>query len=291
MNRLLPALVLGSLLLASATAQAGIATYDDFNPYVIRNNVGQTATIVPNDLAQTFTVTALNSGKVAMGTSAINGAKVSDFLSLSFRNSREVGPGQITYMNFWVTDGNANHYALISVNSITGTTQDDYPVYQRATSTGIDAAYFNSLAVRVYPTSYTDVAWLYPGAVRMSKGGGWPQSLWKSGTALIDPVLLSDLGNLYFGSPFTSTTTPGVAGNSQWPSVGTGDPQTPDSFYLVCGDTSGSVTAPGYTLSDITLEWASAAAVPEPSSLALCSVSLLGLVGLGLGRMRKRAAA
>ena len=173
-----------------------------------------------------------------------------------------------------MTDGTPGHYALVGVDVVSGLGQDDFPVYtQMISAGGMDASYFDNLGVRVYATNTSDLNWLYPGAVEKSKGGGWSQSLWKSGNVnTSDPIRVSDLGNLYFGSPFTSTTVPGVAGNSQWSYVGTGDPQMPQSFILMCGDTSANVENKNYTLSNIALQ-----SVPEPGTLML-----LGMGGLGL---------
>jgi hypothetical protein len=270
------------VILASAgLAQADvIATYPDFNGYKIRNGTSgaYTTGVTSDNGTETFTVTAVGGGKVAIGTSAINGLKVSDFVNFKFSNSATVtAAGQIVYPNFWVTDGNANHYALVAVHSLSGQTQDDLPVYnQMVASGGMDESYLDNLGVRVYATNAGDLDWLYSGAARMAKFGGWAQSLWKSSsTTTFDPVRVSDLGDLYFGSPFTSATAtvPGINANPAWSYVGTGDPQTPDTFYLMCGDTSGSVQNYNYTLGNIELQ-----CVPEPGTLALLLSAGLGLL-------------
>jgi hypothetical protein len=270
------------MIALAGTAQAQIATYSDFAGYAIRPGTSgsSTTSVASNNTNQTFDVTAVGGGKVAIGTSAMNGLKVSDFVNFKFSNSVSVtAAGQIVYPNFWVTDGTANHYALVSVNTINGQTQDDFPVYtQMISSGGMSESYFDNLAVRVYATNAADLSWLYPNSVRMAKFGGWTQSLWKSSsTSTIDPVKVSDIGNLYFGSPFLSATVPGIAGNPAWSYVGTGDPQMPQSFYLMCGDTSGSVQNFGYTLSNLGLQY-----VPEPATMCL-----LGLGALGLLRKRR----
>jgi hypothetical protein len=297
MSRSLTALLSVIVMLASAGfAQATIATYDDFTGYLIRTGTSSTSAVTRNNTAETFSITAVDNGKVAIGTSAINGAKVSDFANLKFTNSATVtSASQIVYPNFWVTD-KAGHYALIAVNIATKVgaivTQDDVPVYGAMTSAGgMVASYFEDLAIRAYATNASDLNWLYSGAKRVKKFSGWDQSLWKSAdTSVFDPVRISDLGNLYFGSPFTTTTVPGVAGNSQWTYVGTGDPQTPNSLYLMCGDTSGSVQNYNYTLGDIALEWGSSNetndTTPEPASLAVWS--LLAMAGIGLRRRTRK---
>jgi hypothetical protein len=278
MKRSIMVLVCAAVLAASAGVALAdtIATYSDFTGYKIRNGTsGSYTTAVSSDnTAETFNVTAVSGGKIAIGTSALNGKKLSDFVNFKLSNSFNVtAAGQIVYPNFWVTDGTAGHYALVAVNTVVGQTQDDLPVYnQMVSANGMDASFFDNLAVRVYATNTGDLNWLFPGCVQMSKSGSWAQSLWKTAGSTIDPVRISDIENLYFGSPFTSATVPGISPNSAWSYAGTGDPQTPDTFFLMCGDTSSSVQNKNYTLSNIRLQ-----AVPEPGTLAL-----LGMAGFGL---------
>lgn len=270
------------IMVMAGMLSADVATYPDFSAYVIRNGTsgGYTTSAVSDDTAETFTVTAVGGGKVAIGTSAVNGLNVSDFLSFSFSNSVSgVSGGKIVYPNFWVTD-NSGNYAFVAMHSVAGGVQIDDPVYNAMVSEGgMTKSFFDSLGVRVYATNTSNLDWLYSGCSQMSKSGGWTQSLWKSDvSSIFDPVTIGDLGNLYFGSPFTSTTVPGISGNTEWIYAGTGDPQMPHTFYLMCGDTSGSVENFNYVLSDIELAF-----VPEPATLAI-----LGLGGLSLLRRRRK---
>jgi hypothetical protein len=263
----------------AGVAQAEIATYSDFAGYAIRNgtNGSYTTGVAADNVNEAFNVTAVGGGKVAIATSSLNGLTLSDFVSFKFSNSFSVvSAGQIVYPNFWVTDGNPAHYALVAVNEVNGQTQDDFPVYTKMTSAGgMDASYFQGLGVRVYATNTGDLDWLYPGAVRTAKFNGWTQALWKSAsTGVSDPVRISDLLGLHFGSPFASATVPGIAGNPTWSYVGTGDPQMPQTFVLMCGDTSGSVQSYAYTLSGIQLQL-----VPEPGTLVLLAVAAMALLG------------
>jgi hypothetical protein len=275
-----------AMMALAGIARADIATYSDFTAYAIRGGTSgiYTTGVTSDNTNQTFTETAVGSGKVAIATAALNGKKVSDFVSFKFSNSVSVATaGGIVYPNFWVTDGTPSHYALVGVDVVNGLGQDDFPVYTQMVSTGgMDASYFDNLGVRVYATNTGDLNWLYPGAVAMKKGGGWTQSLWKSSSATTsDPVRVSDLADLFFGSPFTSTTVPGIAGNSQWSYVGTGDPQMPQAFVLMCGDTSASVQNKNYTLSNLQLS-----SVPEPGTLVLLGMSGLGLLAYAWRRRR-----
>lgn len=270
---------------------ASVATYSDFDASVIRNGTsgGFTTSATSDNVAQTFTITAVGGGKVAIATSVSNGYKLSDFVSFEFSNSVEVTTaGGIVYPNMWVTDG-SGHYALLAVHYCNTTTgyQDDLPVYTHTVSVGMDETYLDSLAVRVYATDTSNLNWLFPGVVQMSKAGSWTQSLWKSSVSNVyDPVTVGDLGNLYFGSPFTTDTIPGVAGNSQWTYVGTGDPQMTETFFLMCGDTSGSVQNMNYTLSNLRLEIGAEAAVPEPISLVFFGTGVAGAIAFASRRRR-----
>lgn len=277
------------LLFASiGAAQAGIATYPDFDAYAIRNGTdGEFTTgVSSDDIAETFTVTAVGGGKVAIGSSAMNGLKVSDFRNFKFSNSVYVPPtsSAFVYPNFWVTDGD-DHFAFVAFHAVNETShvQNDYPVYAEMTSAnGMNDAFFGNLGVRVYATDTGNLDWLYKDCVQKVKYGGWSTSLWKSNDDnTFDPVLISDLGDLYFGSPFTTTTVPGISGNAEWTRAGTGDPQMPESFYLMCGDTSGSVENYNYTLSGLELQF-----VPEPGTLAL--LAFAGLAALAAAWVRRK---
>lgn len=254
------------LLLAAGGALATTATYSDFSAHVIRNGTSGTYTTSAssNDTDETFTITAVGGGKVAIGTSVMNGLKVSDFQNFRFDNSVSgISGKRILYPNAWITDGVGN-YAFLAMHYSVGATQYDDPVYNAMVSEEGLASAFDTIGLRVYATG-SDVSWIFPGAVKMSKNS-WDTALWKSSdTAVYDPVRLSDIGDLLFGSPFTSTTVPGVSGNAEYTLAGTGDPQMPHTFYLMCGDTSGNVENYNYTLGDFGLEYAP---IPEPVTMA-----------------------
>ena len=86
-------------------------------------------------------------------------------------------------------------------------------------------------------------------------------------------VTMGDIGSLKFGSPFTTSTIPGISGNPAYTLAGTGDPQMPQTFYLMAGDTSGSVQNNNYTLSNFSLQY-----VPEPATMSLLGLGLFGLL-------------
>ena len=267
--------VAGLMLAGSGTAQAYVAGYSDFSANVIRDGTSGTYTTsaTSNATDETFTITAVGGGKVAIGTSAMNGLKVSDFQNFSFDNSVSgISGGQIVYPNAWITDGGSN-YAFLAMHYSVGAAQNDDPVYNAMVSEDGLASVFDTIGLRVYATG-SDVSWILPGAVKMSKGGSWATALWKSSdTNVYDPVRLSDIGALLFGSPFTSSTIPGVSPNAEWTYAGTGDPQMPDTWYLMCGDTSGSVENYDYTLSNLNLQY-----VPEPATMALLALGGFGVL-------------
>jgi len=275
--------VLVLLGVTSSGAFAATAGFSDFSEYVIRNGTSgvYTTSASHDDLAQSFTITAVGGGKVAIGTSAMNGLKVSDWQNFSFTNSvTGISGGEIVYPNAWITDGEGN-YAFLAMHYSVGAAQNDDPVYDAMVSSGGIADVFDVIGLRVYATG-PDVDWIYSGAVKMSKAGSWTTALWKTSDAEVyDPIRLADIGDLLFGSPFTSTTVPGISGNSEYTLAGTGDPQMPHTFYLMAGDTSGSVENYDYTLTNLALTY-----VPEPATM-----SLLGLGGLGvlIRRRRRRA--
>jgi len=278
------ALVMAAVVMLAGAGWADTATYPDFSGNVIRDGTSGTYTtsVSTDAVAETFTITAVGGGKVAIGTSAVNGLAVDDFVNFGFTNSvTTLNDSQIVYPNFWVTD-DGSHYAFVAMTYFSGQAQLDRPIYDEMISaTGMGETFFEALGVRVYGTDTSTLDWLYPGCVRMAKFGSWDSALWKSAdTATNDPVLMSDIGSLLFGSPFTTATVPGISGNTDWTYAGTGDPQIPDTWYLMCGDTSGSVENYDYTLSNIELEY-----VPEPATLGLLALG----GGLSLMRRRRRA--
>lgn len=264
-----------AVALAAGNVMAATVGFADFGANVIRNGTSgaYTTSVSANSGTQSFSLTAVGGGKVAIGTSAMNGLTVGDFQNFSFTNSvAGLTGGSILYPNAWITDG-AGHYAFLAMHYSVGAAQNDDQVYSAMTSAGGMASVFDNIGIRVYATG-SDVDWIFPGAVKMAKANSWTTALWKSSTAgVYDPVRLSDISNLLFGSPFSTATLPGIASNPQYTLAGTGDPQTPDAFYLMAGDTSGSVQNYEYIVSNMNLEF-----VPEPASMTLLALGALAML-------------
>ena len=238
---------------------AATADFSDTTAYITRQSGDQVATVISDSENETYTVTANGGGKVSIGFDALIGNQVGTLANFKFTSEGSITHGY-PYMNFWVTDG-AN-YAMVTLNEVDENgTKLETPVYEQLTSAeGVSRDYFQSLQVRVYATDYTNLDWLYQGAIENKYTNYW-HDLWKSDTpGLIDPVTVADIAHLTFASPFDAETSnlPSVSSPEAWPYAGTGEPQLEEAFYVVVGDTSGNNTG-SFVLGGFDLQYDSAA--------------------------------
>lgn len=239
-----------SALLGAAVVPAYGVTAVDFDPFVIRNGnvTGLPPAIVENGTGNGVTVSILDGGqKAGYGTHAFDNQALSSVPGVSY--TRGDAGDKAPYVNIWITNG-AGKFAVIApmANMMAG---GGY------TSNDINGLNMQSLGFNIYETDMSDLSWLgIAGAQRMASA-----LMHADGT----PVLVSEIGSLLVADPGT------------YPSpIGTGAPKNGTGFNLIFGDTQGNFVTPvPYVIDNV--------AVPEPGTMALIGLPLVGL----LGRRRK----
>ncbi len=278
MKYLKPIATVITSLIVTTSLYGATAGFDDTSANIIRT--GGTTSLSTDLENETYTVEANGGGKVAIGFEGISGSQVGSLSGLKFSSVGSTSEG-FPYVNFWVTDG--TNYAFVALNEVysNGGMQDG-PVYEQAVSEpGIDRNYFQSLQIRLYGTNTSDIDWVYDGATRNKFNAGSWGELWKSSdTGVVDPVTVADIAHLTFASPFTSENAniPSVSSPAAWTYAGTGDPQQPEAFYVVVGDTTASNTG-DFIIGDLELNYEAAAQNSTSGGATADSTS----VGTGTG--------
>lgn len=262
---------IGGLARATAVVTAGLLTNSAAHAGFVDFTIRGAPTISHPVPGETEFVISAGGQKAALGSNDINGRTLGSLQSVSItrlddesRFTPGSGPAVAPYLNFWITDG-AGHFAVVANEP---SNADMQAFYNKGWD--LSAADLANTIAKVFENN--NAPWL-PAKTRDTNGD-----------------LINDAWSFtdFFGFVIQA---PSVADFSDplWTGHGTGAPRElgTDVAYgvnWVFGDTLSNYTSgdPGYLVSNAAVSAANA--VPEPSSMALVSLALLGLSVAGRRR-------